>query len=122
MNELQHYIDLFYGLPGYVIVIIVCLCVGYGLKAIKAFPNKAIPLVCILIGGGLNMLLRGDEPAGMRHRIWMVENMALGIVVGFITWQLHFLVLKKLEAKVPFVKEIFPDDETKSINKPDDTK
>lgn len=125
IEELQHAVDSFMGLPGFVLVGIVCLVIGYCLRAIKRFPNEAIPLTCILVGGIMNVLMRGDAPTGMRHRVWICQNLALGVVVGFIVWRLHAKILKKLESKVPWLMALLPDDQTKFFSKitpVDDTK
>lgn len=92
------------GLPAAMLVLLSCLVVGYCLRFWKKFPNEGIPVAVILWGGAFNPLL-ADLNSQMGWRIWFVKNLLVGLVIGFLAWLVHNLVLAKLEdwltSKVP---------------------
>jgi hypothetical protein len=103
MNDLNAKLDSavdllnkLYGLPAIAIVMLGCLALGYLLRFIKAFPNDAIPVVCILFGAVLLPTL-ADARGPMPLRIWLVKNAMLGLIVGCLAWITHNILLSRLE-------------------------
>lgn len=87
------------GLPAIGLVLLTCIVVGYVLRFVKAFPNNGIPVAVILWGGLLYPLL-ADDTVKLPLRIWLVRNVALGLITGFVAWIVHRFVLKPFEPKL----------------------
>lgn len=101
--------------PAAVLVLLVCISVGYVLKVVRAFPNRYIPLFVMFTGAAFLMLLtfvKGSEiPV-------LTRNFAVGFFLGFVAWIIHRGLLKKLEEKWGW----FKTDETEFVTKPKETK
>ena len=81
------------GLPAGALVFILCISAGYIWKSIRVFPNRLIPLV-VMVTGGLTMLLltwAANEPVPLRSRYVII-----GIIIGFVAWMVHLLVIKRI--------------------------
>lgn len=129
MNEIESMLDALAnllnrvnGLPAAGIVLLSCWVVGYALRFWKKFPNEGIPVAVILWGGAFNPLL-ADLNSQMGWRIWFVKNLLVGLVIGFLAWLVHNLVLAKLEdwltSKVPALP-VLRDKPPQPIPQPDD--
>jgi hypothetical protein len=89
-------------LPAVILVFLSCIVFGYAWRFIrfKWFPNDAIP-VAVILWGSLAMCLAADPASsGMRMRIWIIRNVMIGAIVGFLAWVTHAALLKKLEQKL----------------------
>lgn len=103
VNVLTELFGSLYGLPGYVIVGLSCIVVGYTLKLYRPFPNAAIPVVCICWGMIMNPLIAVAPTKGVPWRIWLVTNTLVGMIVGFAAWGVHNRWLKRFDRKIPVI-------------------
>lgn len=94
-----------YGLPAVALVAFSCLVVGYILRYIKAFHNSGIPVVVVLWGGLAMSLVADSRATTMPLRVWIVRNVLVGLIVGFLTWLVHRYAIKRLE---DFIASKFP--------------
>lgn len=97
--------------PAALLVLLVCISVGYVLKAISVFPNRFIPLAVMVIGAVFLMLLTFVKNAEIPA---MTRNFCVGFVLGFAAWVIHRVALKRLEEKFGWFKL----DETEFVEKP----
>lgn len=86
-----------YGLPGYMLVFLSCLVVGFIFKRIRAFPNDGIPALICLWGAVFNILVAEECKDGCNHRIWVARSLLIGIIIGFLAWRSHKYVKKKFQ-------------------------
>lgn len=114
MDTIESYIDQavdllqkLNGLPAIALVAISCLVVGYVLRFIKKFPNDAIPVVVTI--WGMWYAVVADANNTIPLRVWTVRNLLIGLVVGFLAWLFHNLILSKIEDKIPFLKNLFSE-------------
>ena len=75
----------------------IIIAVGYLLKFWPTFPNRAIPLVIIILGAGLMMLLADVTPVGIPARIWHTKNAVTGILIACLAWLIHNQAVRRLE-------------------------
>jgi len=106
LNDLLSGLDKIQGLSAVALVCFTCVVVGYALRFIKAFPNDGIPVVVILWGALMMLLLADPRPTTMPARIWTVRNLGVGLIVGFVAWLLHKVVLSKIE---DYISSKFPN-------------
>ena len=96
--------------PSVALVFALIIVVGYCLRFWPTFPNKAIPLVVILVGAMGMMLLSDATPKDINPRIWHTKNCIVGIIIGFVAWMTHNLVISKIEdylsSKFPSVSNL----------------
>ena len=97
INDLLQVLDKIQGASSTLLVVGVCIIVGYCLKLIKKFPNDAIPVVVIISGAALMMFLADGRPTTMPKRIWEVRNLCIGVIYGFIAWGIHYWGLSYAE-------------------------
>lgn len=83
--------------PDVALVMALVIIVGYLFRFWRNFPNSAIPAIVILTGAVAMMLLAPEHPASMSARVWHVRNCIVGLIVGFVGWMGHNLVISKLE-------------------------
>lgn len=105
-----------YGLPGYVLVFLLCLVAGFVLKRSRWFPNDGIPLTVICLGGLVNSLIADPKADTLPLRIWVVKNVVVGLIIGFAAWQAH-----AQRRKIPGLKRFFPessDSDPQAFTKP----
>lgn len=77
------------------------IVLGYGLKAASWFPNKVIPLICILVSSAAYPFIvdiSGSAPYQMRNPV--IRQMMIGAVIGFVAWTVHRAFLKKWLDKI----------------------
>jgi len=105
LNDILSGLDKVQGLSAAALVCFTCIVVGYVLRFIKAFPNNGIPVVVILWGALFMLFLADPRANNMPQRIWVVRNLCVGLIIGFIAWMLHKIVLSKIEE---YVAKRFP--------------
>ena len=106
MNEITSYIKQAQNMPGWALAALFVIALGYVLRRIKSFPNDGIPAICLLVGAILTLLLAPPAPAEFKAFQWRLTNFIIGGVVGLLGWQLHAQILKRLEDKFPFLKNL----------------
>lgn len=94
-----------YGLPGYVLVYLLCLGLGFALKKSKWFPNEGIPLTIILVGAVFTCLIADPRGDTLPLRVWIVKNVVFGALIGIAAWATH-----ANRRRIPFIKRFFKDD------------
>ena len=120
LEQVTDLLGKLYGIPGYVLVFISCIVVGYVFRVVKTFPNSAIPYVAILWGPVFNMVIADPNADDLPIRIWLVKNFLVGFIIAGGAWAFHNKLLKRVEDKIPFLKGwLVPDDDTGSWNKQD---
>lgn len=112
LTELTTLLGKLWGLPSYMLVLMVCLIAGFALKRSKWFPNEGIPLAVIGTGALLMALIADPRADTLPLRVWLVKNVAFGAIIGGIAWALHYN-----RRKLPIVKRFFSDD-TEFVAKP----
>lgn len=119
MNEwLAKLVDWLYQAPGWFVVCIFSIVVGYALRAIPSFPNGGIPLFIIAIASIGNMFIAGEEPKGVGHTAWMARSFCIGAICGFLAWRFHKKILSKYEDGIPILKWISSSGDTQYFTKP----
>lgn len=113
ISQLFKILNSVYGLPAAAMVGISCIVLGYVLRIIQAFPNKAIPVACILWSMVATPLIADPPPAGTVLRVWLVRNILSGAIVGALAWLTHNKLLKQIENNIPILGGILKaaDDE-----------
>ena len=106
LEEAGNLLGRLYGAPGYVLVALTCLGVGYFLKVLRTFPNSAIPWVVVTWGCAFNMLIADPLADGFTIRIWLVKNFLVGTSIGIGVWVLHNQIIARFEDKIPFIRII----------------
>jgi len=79
------------------LVFALVIIVGYCLRFWKKFPNEAIPTVVILVGAVGMILISDGKPDDIPSRVWNTKNFIIGLIIGFIAWMAHNLVISKIE-------------------------
>lgn len=102
LNSATEMLGKLNGAPGYVLVFVSCIALGYVLRNVKRFPNDGIPVAIMLWGGMFNMLIAHDEPIALR--IWIARNLILGVIIGVAAWLIHKYGISKLEDRIPWFK------------------
>src|SRR5512138_1274530 len=121
MDTIETYIDQavdllqkLEGAPAILLIALLCLSAGYALRFWKKFPNDAIPVVVMLLGATYALIADANNDTPLR--VWMVRNVVVGLIIGFLTWVAHKTVLKKIELKVPILGPMLA-----SLDAPDPT-
>ena len=110
MNSILDSLGSLYGLPGYALVALSCIVLGYVLRALRFFPNQGIPLACVLWAMVLNPLLANGRTAADSPRVWLLKNILIGMIVGFLAWILHKLILRRFEDKIAGLAKFLGDE------------
>lgn len=97
------------GAPAGILVFLLCIALGYVWKNMHFLPNRFIPGIVMLFGAVANPLLYWPANAKDAVRLTVV-----GLIIGFIAWLFHRLVLKKIEEKFGIKLE----DNTEFFEKP----
>lgn len=90
LTSIQSWPDVALTLGGVIIV-------GYCFRFWKKFPNEGIPAVVILTGAIFMMLLAPEHPKDVPARIWHTKNCLVGVIIGFIGWMGHNLIVSRIE-------------------------
>ena len=115
MSDIFDYLNKLYGMPGYALVAISCIVIGYVLRAIRGFPNSAIPLSCVFWAMVINPILADAPPAGASHRVWYFKCAIIGMIIGFAAWTFHRVVLNRFEDKIPGFKKLMGEDDPPTV-------
>ena len=105
INSWLTWLDKIQGLSAVALVMLACLAVGYIFRFIKSFPNNAIPIVVVLFGSVAMMLMATGRETTMPMHVWVVRNFVVGLIIGALSWLVHFLALSRLEN---FIKSKMP--------------
>lgn len=99
VNEILSILDRVQGLSDAGLTCALCIVAGYGLRFIpeKWIPNRSIPALVILLGGVLFACIADPKVATIPFRVWLTRNIAVGCIVGFIAWMIHYWALSYLE-------------------------
>ncbi len=108
-----------YGLPGYALVLLTCIIVGYIMKIMKWFPNEKIPAVVIAWGIVFNLLSADTRDASVPVRLYIVKNLLIGMIIGFIAWLIHNRWLSRIENSIPLLKNFLPSTGNTEVFKKD---
>lgn len=106
LNSILSSLDKIQGISAVGLICLSCIVVGYVLRFIKSFPNDGIPVVVILWGAVAMLVLADPRASDMPERIWVVRNFFVGLVIGFVAWMLHKIVLTKIEE---YITAKFPE-------------
>lgn len=85
--------------PSVGLVFALCIIAGYGWKCLKLswFPNEAIPPMVFVNGALAQLILGGPPPEGVPWYVWHTRQFIVGLIIGFVAWLSHNLVIKRLE-------------------------
>ena len=110
MSDIFTALNSLYGIPADVLIALSCIVLGYILRAIPDFPNRGIPLACVLWAMVLNPILSAPPGPGMSLRQWVVRNALAGMIIGFAAWVFHKAIIARFEDKVPGLKTLIGED------------
>lgn len=108
LETVTEYLQKLEGSPAVLLVVLSAIVLGYVLKRFKTFPNDAIPIVVILWGGVIYPLI-ADANNDLTLRVWLVRNVAIGLITGFVAWVFHNQILKR------FLNKFSSRDETAEV-------
>ena len=108
LNMLNALDEKLMGAPSGTLVVASCIVVGYAVRSIGV-KDKAVPVVCLMWGMVANPLLSGACPAGTQPHAWHTRTALTGLVMGFLAWALHRLVLNRFEDKIPGLSAMLGD-------------
>lgn len=99
LESFLNILDRIEGLPAIALVAFTCIIVGYVWRFIrlKWFPNEVIPIIVMLWGAFFFSFIADPRATNVPVRVWFVRNVLIGIIVGFVSWMFHALVLKRIE-------------------------
>lgn len=104
LETVTDYLQKLEGAPAVLLVVLSAIVLGYVLKRFKSFPNDAIPIVVILWGGVVYPLI-ADANNDLTLRVWLVRNVAIGLITGFVAWIFHNQILKRFLNKLSSKEE-----------------
>jgi len=96
--------DALMGAPVGVLVLIVCIALGYALKLLPFVDNKWIPGAVLLAGMACFPLL-SERPPGELLRVWLTKMIVLGLVAACAAWFIHNQFLKRIEQKLGWFQQ-----------------
>lgn len=94
------------------------IALGYLLRVVPSFPNKWIPMVCILGAPILYPLLISDGQIAPTVKNPIVLKVLIGFLLGVLSWFGHDKVLSKVEDRIPFLKGLLSRAESKASEQP----
>ncbi len=112
LETVTDYLQKLEGAPAIILVALSAIVLGYVLKRFKTFPNDAIPIVVILWGGVVYPLI-ADANNDLTLRVWLVRNVTIGLITGFVAWIFHNKILKR------YLDRFIVKDETPEVKPPD---
>lgn len=86
------------------ITAIICIIIGYVLRAQGWFPNKLIPLTCFLVGAIAYSLIKSTSDLSPKIHNPVVVRAIFGMIIGFAAWIFHKAALKPAEDRFPWLK------------------
>ena len=82
--------------------VLAVICFGYVLRLVPAFPNKWIPLTCIVVGTILFPVL-AHKHADDTTTAYLVRTIFMGMIIGFGSWSFHNKIIAQFEDKIPLL-------------------
>ena len=76
-----------------------CIIVCYVFRAIPIFPNKWIPLVCIVTGAVVFPFLN-PHPSSVTAMVFYAHSIIGGLFLGIVAWLIHDKFIQGFEDKV----------------------
>ena len=122
LNQLLSLLDKVQGLSANALICFSCIVVGYALRFIKPFPNGGIPLAIILWGAIFRMMIADPKINTVPFRIWVAQNLMIGLIIGCIAWGIHYWGLHYLEQWLNNKFGTPKKDETSTIESGESTK
>lgn len=105
INSVLQFLDKIQGLSAVALIFLSCIIVGYCLRFLKKFPNDGIPVVVILWGAVAMLIIADPRASTIPARIWTARNLCVGLVIGFVAWVSHKIILSRIEdfiaSKIP---------------------
>jgi hypothetical protein len=99
IDQIVELLQRLYSAPAILLVLFTCWVLGYALRCIRKFPNDGIPIAVILWGGVLAPFI-ADTNSTLPLRVWILRNILVGLVCGFVAWLVHNKVLSKVEERL----------------------
>lgn len=98
---------------------VVCLiALGYAFKLVPKLPNKFIPSVLLVLSVIVYPMIADNGKAPYTMRYPVVRQVMTGVVLWFVAWGIHGLVIKKLMEKLKSKGLSVPSGDTTTITKP----
>ena len=76
-----------------------CIIISYFFRYLPIFPNKWIPVVCILVGPVIFPLLN-PKAADLSNTAFYIHSIVGGFFIGILAWLIHDKWISKFESKV----------------------
>lgn len=111
MDQILQFLHSLYGLPGYALAAIACLVMGWACKISKWFPNPRIPLIVLPFGSLMNYLLAMPRTPDQPLRLYIMQHIVIGALIGALSWLLHDQVLRHIEDKIPLLGNLLKTDD-----------
>lgn len=86
------------GAPAIALVLFTCIMLGTILRFVRKFPNDGIPVAVVLWGGLFYPLIASDNN-DITLRVWLVRNVLIGLIAGFVAWLVHKAIISRLEKR-----------------------
>lgn len=83
------------GMPGYMLVFLLCIGFTKGLRSLPKFPNGGVWLSILLFGSVLNSVIADPMADSLTLRVWLVKNATVGGIVGCAALVAYNLILKR---------------------------
>lgn len=102
LNSVTEWLGQLWGLPGVVLVFLLCVFVCKGLRSMKTFPNQWTWLVMLVAGALLNVLIAdpdSNDPLNKvidSYRLWIGKSAVVGAIAGQIAQTGYTYVLRKM--------------------------
>lgn len=104
------------------VALVACLIVlRYALMLAHVFPNRAIPLTILIIGGVLNVFVGDVGKVDPTQRYPSVVLAMFGVILAFLSLVIRAVILKKYENYIPLLAADNPT-ETTHLQKNDNHK
>lgn len=89
--------------PVAILIIAALIVMGGVLKSLEFFPNRAIPMMVLVLGAAANTMLGDTGSISPTQRNPMAVLALQGVLLGFAAWALHAFLLRRLERFVPLL-------------------
>ena len=123
-DQIQSIVDWLQNAGAVPFTIAACIIISYAFRYWPQFPNKWIPVVCILIGPVVFCILN-PRAAGITGPVFYTHSIVGGLAIGLLAWLIHDKWISQIEDKIvinhPQAAKILTstaDDGTKTFPKP----
>lgn len=106
LDDIKRYVEAAYNLPWWALAAVFSFLVCLALRRWGKFPNRLIPLSCLVLCAFSTAFGAPHHPENFRRIGWFVTNLMIGGSLGFFVWGFHNQVLKRLAAKFPWLEGI----------------